>query len=90
MKYFAVFLPMKNEQKSKDFRARHLEFLAKGRDEGRILMNGRFTDGAGGLVIYKGASLEQVEELVNTDPYIINGARKYEIHEWDMESNYKF
>lgn len=53
-------------------------------------MNGRFTDGAGGLVIYKGASLEQVEELVNTDPYIINGARKYEIHEWDMESNYKF
>lgn len=36
MKYFAVFLPMKNEQKSKDFRARHLEFLAKGRDEGRI------------------------------------------------------
>lgn len=90
MKYFAVFLPMKNEQKSKDFRARHLEFLAKGRDDGRILMNGRFTDGAGGLVIYKGASLEQVEELVNTDPYIINGARKYEIHEWDMESNYKF
>ncbi|AKG74505.1 YciI family protein [Salinicoccus halodurans] len=90
MKYFAVFLPMKDEQKSKDFRAQHLEFLSAGREEGSILMNGRFIDGAGGLVIYKGESLETVEKLVNTDPYIINGARNYEIHEWEMESNYNF
>lgn len=90
MKYFAVFLPMKDEQKSKDFRPQHLEFLEQGRNEGTILMNGRFVDGAGGLVIYRGDSLQSVEELVNTDPYILNGARNYEIHEWEMESNYDF
>ncbi len=90
MKYFAVFLPMKDEQKSKDFRPQHLEYLEQGRNEGTILMNGRFVDGAGGLVIYRGDSLQSVEELVNTDPYILNGARNYEIHEWEMESNYDF
>lgn len=90
MKYFAVFLPMKDAQKSKDFRGEHLDFLSKKRTEGTILMNGRFVDGAGGLVIYRGNSLEAVEKLVNTDPYIVNGARDYEIHEWEMESDYNF
>lgn len=90
MKYFAVLLPMKDEQKSKDFRAHHLEFLGNKRDEGIILMNGRFGDGTGGLVIYKGESMEEIETLVNTDPYIVNGARNYEIYEWEMESNYNF
>lgn len=90
IKYFAVFLPMKDAQKSREFRPQHLEFLKQGREERTILMNGPFVDGAGGLVIYKGASLDEIEKLVNTDPYIVNGAREYEIHEWDMESNYNF
>ena len=90
MKYFAVFLPMKDEQKSRDFRPQHLEFLKQGRDEGSILMNGRFVDGAGGLVIYKGESMDAVERKVNTDPYIVNGARGYELHEWEMESDLDF
>ena len=90
IKYFAVFLPMKDAQKSREFRPQHLEFLKQCREERTILMNGPFVDGAGGLVIYKGASLDEIEKLVNTDPYIVNGAREYEIHEWDMESNYNF
>ena len=90
MKYFAVLLPMKDEEKSKSFRDQHLEFLSRMRDEGTILMNGRFVDGAGGLVIYKGDSQDEVEKIVNTDPYIINGARDYEIHEWEIVSKYNF
>lgn len=90
MKYFAVLLPMKNEEKSKGFREEHLEFLSRLREAGTILMNGRFVDGAGGLIIYKANSQDEVEKIVNTDPYIINGARDYEIHEWEMVSNYNF
>lgn len=52
-------------------------------------MNGRFTDGAGGLVIYKGQDGEEVEKLVKQDPYIINGARDYELHEWEMVTEYE-
>lgn len=84
MKTFAVFLPMLDEEKSKQYRPEHLDYLSKMRDEGKILTYGRFVDGAGGLVIYKADSLETVQSYVNHDPYIIHKARTYEIHEWEM------
>ncbi len=83
-KHFAVFLPMKDMDKSLHFRQQHLAFLDARRNEGKLLANGRFVDGAGGLVIYKGKSLEEVEALVKQDPYIMEGARSYNIHEWDI------
>lgn len=84
MKHFAVLLPMKDEEKSKVYRAEHLQFLKEKEEEGYIFAKGRFVDGAGGLVIYKGENLEQVEEMVKKDPYVGLGARNYEIHEWEM------
>lgn len=84
MKYFAVFLPMLDEGKSKKWRPDHLEFLNQKTEEGKIFAKGRFTDGAGALVIYKEETLAAVEELVKKDPYIIHGARTYDIHEWEM------
>lgn len=89
MKYFAVFLPMLDEQKSKDYREEHLKFLEDLRNKETIIMNGKFTDGAGGLVIYKGNDQDEIKALVEQDPYIVNGARNYEMHEWEMVSNYK-
>ncbi|MFD1706815.1 YciI family protein [Siminovitchia sediminis] len=86
MKYFAVLLPMKDEEKSKEFRPAHLEFLARMKKEKKVVMFGRFADGAGGLVIYQGESLEDIESWVKQDPYVMNEARYYEIHEWDMVS----
>lgn len=90
MKYFAVFISMKSEALSKQHRPEHLAFLETHRNAGNILMNGRFTDGSGGLVIYRGEDESKIESLVNEDPYIKLGARNYEIREWDMESNYEF
>jgi len=90
MKYFAVFLPMKDEQKSKTHRQEHLDFLKDMRNAGRIFIYGRLVDGAGGLIIYQGESLEQVDEWAKQDPYVTLGARDYEIHEWDMQTDYTF
>ncbi|WP_446715541.1 YciI family protein [Bacillus sp. OTU530] len=87
MKYFIVFLPMLDEEKSQEYRPQHLGFLARLRNEGKILANGKFVDGTGGLVIYMANTLGEVESLVRQDPYIIHGARCFEIHEWEMVSN---
>ncbi|WP_127580352.1 YciI family protein [Paenibacillus koleovorans] len=84
MKHFAVFLPMLDAAKSQQYRAEHLEYLAKRRSEGKIFANGRFVDGAGGLVIYMADSQDEVQDIVNQDPYVIQQARGYEIHEWDI------
>ncbi|WP_047981797.1 YciI family protein [Ornithinibacillus contaminans] len=85
MKYFAVFLPMKDQEKSTRYRAEHLAYLEEKQQEGHIFAKGRFTDGAGGLVIYKAVSLAEAEAMAVKDPYIETGARGYEIHEWEMK-----
>lgn len=87
MGYFAVFLPMLNQEKSLEYRPQHLQYLDQKRSEGKIFANGRFADGAGGLVIYRVDSLEEVEKIAKQDPYVIQGARGYEIHEWEMVSD---
>lgn len=90
MKYFAVYLPMKDEEKSQTHRQAHLDFLQEMRDQGRIFLFGRLTDNTGGLIIYQGNSVEQVDEWAKQDPYITTGARGYEIHEWAMQTDYTF
>lgn len=90
MKYFAVFLPMKDEAKSQVHRQAHLDFVQEMRDNNRIFIFGRLADGAGGLIIYQGDSLEEVDEWAKQDPYVTQGARGYEIHEWIMQSDYTF
>ncbi|AQU80148.1 MULTISPECIES: YciI family protein [Planococcus] len=83
MRYFAVLLPMKDANKSQEFRAQHLAFLAAQRNSGQVVVNGKFVDGSGGLVIYRAESFANCEALVKADPYIVEGARKYEIFEWE-------
>ena len=83
MKYFAVLLPMKDADKSQKFRPQHLAFLEKMRNSGQVAVNGKFADDSGGLVIYKADSFEVCEALVKTDPYVAEGAREYEIFEWE-------
>lgn len=89
MKYFAVLLPMLDAEKSRIHRDEHLKFLEGLREKDVIIMNGRFTDGAGGLVIYKGNHMGEIERLVKQDPYVINGARNYEVYEWEMVTEYE-
>lgn len=84
MKFFAAFLPMLNIEKSQSLRSLHLDFLGRARQQGQIYACGRFADGAGGLVIYQAETLEDATRIAQSDPYVVNGARGLEIHEWEM------
>ncbi|MEH7344677.1 YciI family protein [Bacillus sp. JJ1532] len=87
MKYFAVLLPMINEEKSQLYRPQHLEFLENMNKEGKIFARGRFADGSGGMVIYIAETLDEAKSFAEKDPYIIHEARGMEIHEWEIISN---
>ncbi|GAB7386584.1 hypothetical protein BSNK01_04190 [Bacillaceae bacterium] len=84
MKYFAAFLPMLDPEKSEQYRPQHLAYLDRMGREGKIFAKGRFPDGAGGLVIYIADSLEEAKTYCENDPYVLHGARSYEVHEWEM------
>jgi uncharacterized protein YciI len=84
MKYFAVISKMLDMEKNKLYREEHLDYLKVLGKKGKVFAKGRFSDASGGLVIYKGESLEEVKALVDNDPFILQGARSYEIYEWEM------
>lgn len=88
MKYFAVILSMKDEEKSRIHRPEHLAYLDQRRKEGKVIAHGRFADGAGGLIIYRAESLEEATQYAQEDPYVKLGARDYKVHEWEMVSDY--
>lgn len=79
---YAALLTMRDEEKNALHRPAHLDYLEMLRKQGHIFAYGRFVDGAGGLIIYRGTSFEEVERMVQQDPYVVHGARDYSIHEW--------
>jgi uncharacterized protein len=85
MKYFAAFLYLLDEEKNRTLRPRHLAFLDEHESLGQVFARGPFTDGTGGLVIYYASSLEEAEKLAGSDPYVAEGARRLELHEWAMK-----
>jgi uncharacterized protein len=86
MAYFAAFLHMLDEEKSRAIRPRHLAFLDEQDLHGKIFARGPFADGSGGLVIYSAASLEEAQAIAASDPYVREGARRLELHEWAMQT----
>lgn len=84
MGYYAAISKMVSLEKNKQFREVHLDYLKKLGAEGKVFAKGRFTDSTGGLVIYKADTLEEAKGMAEGDPFIIEGARTYEIHEWEM------
>jgi uncharacterized protein YciI len=85
MKYFAALLPIRDLEKCQELRPAHVEFLEQKSQEGKIFARGRFSDGAGGLVIYMAETLEEAKKTAASDPYVMHGARSLELHEWDMK-----
>jgi uncharacterized protein YciI len=84
MKYFAAILTIGDSSRSQEYRPHHLAFLERGEREGFIFARGRFSDGAGGLIIYRADSLEEAGRLAGQDPYVASGVRRLELHEWDV------
>jgi uncharacterized protein len=85
MKYFVAFLKMKDLEKNVSYRQQHLDYLAEKDKEKKVYARGRFTDDAGGLVIYVADSLDEAEKIATSDPYVTSGARILELHEWDVK-----
>ncbi len=85
MKYYAALLRMLDVAKSRDLRPQHLAFLDEMTHRGNIFARGPFTDGAGGLVIYIAESLDEATKIARNDPYVHQGARSLEVHEWDVK-----
>lgn len=81
IKYVAI-LHMEKPELNQEFRTAHLEYLKELEQQGKIFAKGPFTGGTGGMVIYLADSFKEAQELAGQDPYVIQGVRRLELHEW--------
>jgi uncharacterized protein YciI len=59
----------RDTNKIADVRPRHRQYLATLLSEGRLVAAGPFTDDSGALIIYDAGSREEVEKLIQNDPF---------------------
>jgi uncharacterized protein len=84
MAYYAAILHMEKPELNQEYRQAHLDYLQALVAQGKVHLKGPFLDGAGGMVIYKADSLEEAQTLAGEDPYVTEGVRRLELHEWGI------
>ncbi len=80
---FITYIP--DPEKVQSVRPLHRDYAQGLVGQGKIVIAGPFSDGAGAIIVYEAESLEQAEALAANDPYAKGGVwTKYEIHPWDI------
>jgi uncharacterized protein len=69
--------------------AKHLQFMIGLEKRGALFASGPFTPGDGaqigdGMTILRAVSLDEARVFANSDPFVIAGARTYELREWTV------
>ncbi len=81
--YFVISNLAVEREKTMPHRKAHLDYLTKLKEDGKLRMAGRFSNGNGGLYILITESYEEAEELTKADPYHSSDLRQYTIIEWE-------
>ena len=82
MAYYAALLHMLDPKKNEEVLLRHIEYLDKLDQMGKIFARGPFGDSSGGLVVYQANSYEEALEMAENDPHILEKSRRLELKEW--------
>ena len=60
----------------------HVDYLLGLHDMGTLLMGGPWADGSGGMVVFAAESIEDVQEMLASDPAILSGILTASAKEW--------
>ena len=81
---FVIFLKFSdNKSKAGEFMDDHNEWIKQGFDDGVFLLVGSLQPDAGGSVIAHNSSLSEIQERVNSDPFVSENIVSAEILEID-------
>jgi len=62
----------------------HVAFLRKLDKEEKLVMCGPFTNCKGGMVIIKASGLEEATRVAESDPFVSEGVRTFEVRTWEL------
>jgi uncharacterized protein YciI len=58
---------------------RHRAYLDEHYASGRFLVSGRKVPRTGGVILAAGDDLEEIERIVATDPFVVEGVARYDV-----------
>lgn len=71
--------PIKEIEKNREI---HWRYLEKYYGNGTFLLSGRNLTMTGGFIIAKGVSRQEIENIIQEDPFLYNGLVEYEVNEF--------
>jgi hypothetical protein len=80
--YAIILNKIPGRETTSEMVARHIEHLRRLDDEGKLVLAGPFEDYPGGMVIVRADSLESARRIVESDPFVIEGVRTFEVRTW--------
>jgi len=85
MKFAATIEYTPDKAKIAQLRPLHREYLMNLRKAGKAVMAGPFTDDSGGLLIYEADSKDEVEQMIQADPFGQGGVFvSWTIRPWNL------
>lgn len=82
MIYYVAIMETLDAEKDKEIRTAHIDYLNKLIEAGKIFAKGPFTDGSGGLIIFRVDTYEEARKLAESDPVFVEKTRRLQLHEW--------
>lgn len=73
MKFAAIIEYVPDNDKIQSLRPVHRQYLTSLLERGQLALAGPFTDDSGALIVYEAATREEVEKLLQGDPFHQNG-----------------
>ena len=74
-----------NKNKASEFMDRHNKWMQKGFNDGIFLLVGSLQPGLGNSVIAHNLSLSELQERINSDPFVVDNVVSAEILEIDAK-----
>ena len=72
---------------------KHVQYLKKLDDSGKLLLCGPFTDYDGGMVVLECRNIEEARAFAESDPFIEEGYKTFELRTLSIankENNYRY
>ena len=86
-----VYLMANKKTLSLEIVKKHVQYLKKLDDSGKLILCGSFTDHDGGIVILEYKNIEEARAIAESDPFIEKGYKTFELRTLSIankENNY--
>ena len=87
--YVVIWKSFGNAELIRQNLEKHLQYMIGMEKRGALFASGPFTPGNGaaigdGMSVFRAVSLDEAKVFANSDPFVLAGARTYDIREWTI------